>query len=321
MRKICIVGGAGFVGKHLTARLANQGCQVNVLTRQREKHRDLLVLPSVKVISTNVFDQAELNKQLVGADAVVNLVGILNEVGNDGSGFRKAHVEITKNLLTACKTNKVEKFLYLSALNADAKRGSSNYLRTKGEAEDLILATKGVSSTIFRPSVIFGNDDSFFNRFANILQIAPVFPVPCPNTKFAPVWVNDVVDALVKVLDNKNGEHHGQRYNLCGPKVYSLLELVNYTARELLSIKRWIIPLSESHSFLQAKVFEHIPGKPYSLDNYLSSQTDSICPKEGNDFAKLGIIPTTIEAVMPRYFKNPDYRAAYSRFRHQAGGY
>ncbi|OUD14476.1 complex I NDUFA9 subunit family protein [Thioflexithrix psekupsensis] len=313
MHTIAILGGTGFVGQHLASRLVKQGWQVRVLTRRREDHRELLVLPEAEVVTANVYDQAALNAALAGCDAVVNLVGILNESGFDGQGFRRAHVELTQKVITACQENKVTHLLHMSALNADAINGRSFYLKTKGEAQQLVHDS-GLNVTSFRPSVIFGGDDSFFNRFASLLLFTPYFfPLACAQAKFAPVWVDDVVTAMCKTLCQP--AHYGQSYGLCGPKVYSLGELVTYTA-QLLGVKRKVIALSDSLAQLQAKVFERVPSKPFSTDNYLSLQTDSVCTD--NDLMRLGIEPHSIEAIMPRYFSGVSPRAAYQKFRHTA---
>ena len=220
------------------------------------------------------------NMSCAAVDAVVNLIGILNERGDDGSGFREAHVELCRKLIAACRANDIRRLLHMSALNADARSGPSHYQRTKGEAEDLVHAAAGedLRVTSFRPSVIFGPDDDFFNRFAGLLRFAPlVFPLACPNARFAPVYVGDVVEAMALSLTDP--ATYGRRYDLCGPKVYTLAELVAYTA-QCLKLRRYVLPLNARLSLWQAQVLEHVPGKPLSLDNYRSLQIDSVCGGE-----------------------------------------
>jgi NADH dehydrogenase len=316
MRNLCLLGGAGFVGKALVNRFFKAGWQVRVLTRQREKHRELLVLPSLDLVATD-YSQEQLNQQLAGCDVVINLVGILNEPGNDGAGFRKAHVELLQKVITACQANQIKRLLHLSALNANAKQETSHYLRTKGEAEDLIHNVQDLQVTSFRPSVIFGEKDSFLNRFVQLLRVpSPIFMLPSAEAKLAPVWVNDVVEAVFQSVDNY--EHYGKRYNLCGPNVYTLQALVKYTA-DLIGVKRWIIPLGDKSSARIARLFELklIPGKPYSLDNYHSSKIDSVCG-DNNHLSQLGITPHAIETIMPKYFAGVTPRELYSTFRCQA---
>lgn len=314
MRKICLVGGTGFVGRHLANALVKQNWQIKILTRHREKHRDLFVLPTVDVIATDVYDQLKLNEELADQSVVVNLVGILNERGKDGQGFYQAHVELTKKILIACQVNNINRLLHMSALNADAENGTSHYLRTKGQGENLVHSQEGLNVTSFRPSVIFGEDDSFFNRFVELLKLSPIMPLACPDSKFAPIWVQDVVQAMMMTIDDP--QHYGQRYNLCGPKVYTLKELVKYTSN-LIGKRRYVMGLGDNLSRMQARVFEFFPGKPLSMDNYRSLQQDSIC--EQNDLIeKLGIVPYSIETVMSQRFTNQSPRSEYSNLRHQA---
>jgi NADH dehydrogenase len=245
IRRIAILGGTGFVGRSLCNRLSNEGYELKVLTRNREYHRDnLILLPGLDLVEADVHDPEQLKQHLVGCDAVINLIGILNEKGNSGKGFRRAHVELAEKLITACTENNIHRLLQMSALNADSAKGKSHYLKTKGEAENLLHAnTAGINVTSFRPSVIFGKDDSFFNRFASLLKTIPLFfPLACYASKFAPVYVLDVVEMMAKSLNDS--ESYDQRFQLCGPKIYTLEELVNFTA-ESIGVKRIVIPLND----------------------------------------------------------------------------
>jgi uncharacterized protein YbjT (DUF2867 family) len=196
----------------------------------------------------------------------------------------------------------VPRLLHMSALNADATRGSSAYLRSKGEGEEIALAatatTPAMTVTSFRPSVIFGRGDSFFNRFAQLLELAPgVLPLACPDARFAPVWVGDVAEAMLRSITDERAA--GRRYDLCGPRIFTLAELVEYTAQK--TGKRLLLAhLNDKASRLQAKLFGLLPGKPFTLDNYQSMQTPSICG-EHNGLLELGIHPTDIEAIVPMY--------------------
>ncbi|MGH8565419.1 MAG: complex I NDUFA9 subunit family protein [Gammaproteobacteria bacterium] len=313
IKAIAILGGTGFVGRHLTNRLTKERYPLKVLTRRRERHRDLLVIPTLDLVEADVHDPAVLQRELRGCGTVVNLIGILNERGDDGSGFREVHVELCRKLIAACRANDIPRLLHMSALNADARSGPSHYQRTKGEAEDLVHAAgEDLRVTSFRPSVIFGPDDDFFNRFAGLLRFAPlVFPLACPNARFAPVFVGDVVEAMALCLTAPPA--YGRRYDLCGPKSYTLAELVTYTAR-CLKLRRYVLPLNARLSLLQAQVLERVPGKPLSLDNYRSLQIDSVCGAE-NGLLCLGITPTAVESVVPGYLAERGQRGLYRKLR------
>jgi len=316
-RRVCILGGTGFVGRHLINRLVMQGHTIRVLTHRREQHRDLLVMPTVELLEADVHNETTLNKQFTDQDAVINLVGILNERHDNGKGFYHAHVELTKKVIKACRAHGINRLLHMSALNADPATGSSYYLRSKGEAEHRVHAATDLNVTSFRPSVIFGPEDSFINRFAGLLKMAPlVFPLACPGARFAPVYVGDVASAFAMSLGNP--DTYGQRYNLCGPHEYTLLQIVEYICQEL-GIKRKLIPLGRFSSAMQANLLEYAPGKPFSRDNYRSLKTDSVCP-EGDRVLRevFDIDPAALEAVVPQYLQHKTYRNRYQIFRRLA---
>jgi len=293
---IAILGGSGFVGHHLCATLARQGHELRVLTRRRDPHRDLLVLPTLALIECNVHDPEALSQAFQGCDVVINLVGILNEKGHDGSGFHRAHVELPQKVVDACRANNIHRLLHMSALGADAEHGPSFYQRTKGEGERLVHDS-GLTVTTFRPSVMFGEHDSFFNRFGSLLKWTPgLFPLACADARFAPVFVGDVVEAYSRAIDNP--ETYGKGYELCGPRIYTLRQLVEYTASAL-GLRRRVIPLPNGLSRLQANLLEYFPGKPFSRDNYLSMQRDNVC--SGDFPAEFGIMPRSLENEVPRY--------------------
>jgi len=311
--KICILGGTGFVGRRLTARLAAAGHDVRIITRRRERHRDLLVLPTVQLIDGDVYNPALLRRECHGQDAVVNLVGILNERGRDGRGFERAHVELPEKVIQACRSSGVRRLLHMSALHASSE-ASSYYLRSKAKGEALVLASESATLrvTVFRPSVIFGHDDSFTNRFVRLLRAVPwVFPLACADARFQPVYVEDVASAFAAaVADHRT---YGQSYSLCGPSVYSLRQIVEYLA-QLVGVRRRIIALGEALSRFQAEILEFMPGKPFSRDNYHSLQVDSVCDAGFPEV--FGITPSRLEDVAPRYLGIPR-SLRYSKYRSQ----
>ncbi len=313
IKKIAILGGTGFVGQSLCNRLSKDGYKLKVPTRNREYNRDnLILLPNLELIETDIHNSDDLKELLIDCDAVINLVGILNEKRNNGKGFRKVHVELVKNLISICKVHGIRRILQISALGADAKNGKSFYLKTKGEAEKLLHSNSvGIKTTILKPSVIFGKKDSFFNRFAKLLKICPFFfPLACYKTKFSPIYVLDVVEMIAKSINDPNS--YNKSYQLCGPKTYSLKNLISFTS-ETLDLKCVIIPLNNTLSYFQARVFDFLPNKPFSTDNYLSAQTDSIC--ECNDLFRYNIKPTAIEDIVPQYLAGYKYHSFYSMFR------
>jgi uncharacterized protein YbjT (DUF2867 family) len=296
--RIAVLGGTGFVGRSLCERLVMDGHEVRILTRQRERHRDLLVLPTAQVIEADVYSPAVLKREFQGLDAVVNLVGILNESGRDGKGFERAHAELPAKVVQACRQSGVARLLHMSALHASPD-GPSHYLRSKGRGEQIVHAAESdaLHVTSFRPSVIFGSRDSFTNRFAGLLRQVPfVFPLACPGARMQPVHVEDVVQAFVLALDRH--ATFGKRYNLCGPKVYSLREIVAYLARQL-GLERRILPLNNMLSRLQAAVLQFAPGKPFTPDNYRSLQVASVC--EAAFPAIFGITPGRFDEIVPTY--------------------
>ncbi|MEJ2141246.1 MAG: complex I NDUFA9 subunit family protein [Gammaproteobacteria bacterium] len=316
-KNICVLGGTGFVGYHVISQLAKAGYRVRVLARHRERNRKLLVLPTVEVISADIHDTAQLQQYFTNQHVVINLVGILNEARDNGRGFHQAHVELAQKVIDACHAKGIKRLLHMSALNADAANGPSYYLRSKGEAEDLAHSAANINVTSFRPSVIFGPADSFFNRFACLLFRIPLFfPLACANARFAPVFVEDVAQAIVKSVNDHRT--YGQHYDLCGPKNYTLQQLVKYTAKNI-DVHRTIIPLGKFMSLLQANIFQYFPGKPFSRDNYRSMQVDSICKDNGETLTNVfKITPTSIEAEVPRYLRDNSCRRRYDEFRQHA---
>jgi len=313
--RICVLGGTGFVGTEIVERLAADQHRVLVPTRNVENGRHLKVLPTVTLVAADVHDPAALERLFEGQDTVVNLVGILNESGHSGHGFDAAHRELTRKVVAACRSAGVGRLLQMSAVKA-SPAGPSHYLRTKGEAEEIIERDSGdaLAWTIFQPSVIFGPEDGFVNRFAGLLKFLPVLPLAMPDSRFAPVSVDDVAEAFVLSLDDAATE--SARFELCGPRTYTLRELVELICATL-EIRRLIIGLPEWASRLQARIFEYVPGKPLSWDNYLSLTVPSVCDSDG--FEHFGIRPRSLETAMPLYIGKTGRNARYSRYRREAG--
>ena len=301
--QVCVLGGTGFIGQEIVARLGGAGHDVKVLTRNPAHHRDLKVLPSVRFVRADVHDEARLADEFEGCDVVINLVGILNETGlgrGNGEQFRHVHTELPQKCVRACRVAGVRRYLHMSGLKADSQRGPSHYLKSKGLAEDYIrehCAAGDPEYVIFQPSVVFGPGDAFINNFAGILKITPgVLPLACADAKFAPVYVGDVADAFVACLERRDVA--GRTFQLCGPDVMSLGDIVRMTAG-VLKLKRFVLPLPRSVSRVQAAVMDYVPGKPFSTDNFLSATLDSTCDCDG--LAELGFTRTSMRSVVPRY--------------------
>ncbi len=312
-QNIFIVGGTGFIGAHLTNRLSALGHRVSVLTRRPERHRHYRIGSQVRLLQANPYDTESLREHLIDADCVINLAGILNEEGK--STFSRTHVELPRTVVKTMRELGISRLLHMSALNADVNETHSRYLKTKGEGENLVHQSPGIEVTSFRPSVVFGRGDSFFNRFATLLKLSPppVFPLACAKARFAPVYVGDVVAAFVYALDNPSTA--GQRMELCGPKEYSLGQLVQYTA-DLVKIKTRVVGLPDFAARLQAYLLGLMPGKPFTIDNYHSLQRPSVCSESA--FPRLGITPRSVESIVPGYLGKASSRARYYDYRSQA---
>lgn len=294
---ICILGGTGFLGTRLAARLLKDSHRVTVLSRDRELHKHLLVLPGLALENCDVYDEAQLAERLRGKDVVVNLIGILNERWFGGAGFRRAHTELTRTLLLAARSANVGRLLQVSALGA-AVNAPSHYLRSKGEAEKLIREHGGTLDwTILQPSVMFGPGDTFLNRFARLLASAPgVLPLARPNARFQPVFVDDVVEAILRTL--RGGASSRQTYQLGGPQIYTLREVVRLVAK-ITGQRRWIAGLPNVAGRLEAAFFDFVPGRPFSSDNYRSLKIDSVCTEDG--FERLKLKPHSMAASARQY--------------------
>jgi len=312
IKEICVLGGSGFVGSAIVHRLSAAGYNVKVLTRRREASKHLILLPYVQVIECDVMNDNALAQQVAGSDAVINLIGILHE--DKKITFKAMHTDLPIRLLGICERLGVCRFLHMSALQASIDAPSA-YLRSKGAAEATLLAHQGETKvTVFNPSVIFGRGDGFINLFANIAKLMPVIALAKPDAKFQPIWVEDVAQAFVSSLENI--DTYGKQYDLGGPRIYTLKELVQLVVF-LLGKKRKIVGLNDKLSYLQAYALEKLPIKLMTRDNIYSMEVDSVV---NGEFPKVfGFQPTALEAIVPDYLANDNPRNAYNKFRGLAG--
>lgn len=313
IKNVCVLGGSGFVGSSLVERLDEAGYQVKVLTRRRDRAKHLFLLPKVQVVECDVMDDVALAREISGSDAIINLIGILHE--SSKFSFDAIHHQLPSRLVHICRKHNVRRLLHMSALQA-AKDAPSAYLRSKGEGEAVVMAAQSerFNISMFRPSVIFGRADSFINLFASLVKLLPVVFLAKPDTRFQPVFVEDVAQAFVASLENI--DTYGQSYDLCGPQTYSLRELVQFVA-DALRLKRRIIGLNDGLSYLQAHMMELLPIKLMTRDNIKSMEIDSVC---ACPFPPIfGLQPTAMEVVVPDYLRGDTPRNAYKRFRSMAG--
>jgi NADH dehydrogenase len=311
LRKICVLGGSGFVGSSIVAKLDQDGYAVTVLTRRRESAKHLFLLPNVTVVECNVMDDQALKAALSGADAVVNLIGILHQIGR--ASFDAMHHQLPSRLAKICEATGIKRLIQMSSLQAD-RNASSEYLRSKAAGEAALLAfAQKLNITIFRPSIIFGRGDSFINLFATLIKFLPVVLLAKPNAKFQPVWVEDVASCFVASIQNT--QTYGQVYELAGPKVYSFRELVQQVMTTL-KVKRPIIGLCDKLSYAQAFMMELLPVKLMSRDNVRSMEVDSV---SSQPFPPIfGVVPASLEAVIPEYLVDSTLRGKYDSFRSAA---
>ena len=315
---VALFGGSGFVGTHLANQLVRAGYGLRVFTRDREHARGLWLLPATDVIVLDVADEERVATAMAGCVAAVNLIGRLNERRDNGADFRRAHVDTVQHLIKACKNARVPHLVHMSALKADIA-APSHYLRSKGEAEKLLLAENNsrLRTTVLRPSVIFGPDDALLNRFASLLRLAPgVMPLTSAEARLQPVYVGDVVAALVKVIAGRAADLN-TRYELVGPEVMTLRQIVAYVAA-LTSRPTMIIPLGGLVATLFARVMEFVPGKPLTRDNLRSLSVDSVCTGD-NGLLALGIRPTPLDEIAPAFLGGRTQRAHRNGWRREAG--
>jgi len=312
IQTVCIIGGAGFVGRSIADQACAAGHRVRVVTRSRPRARELTVLPTLEVVVADVNGDAGLERALDGMDAVINLSGVLYP--RRGSSFQQVHAELPRRIAYAAMKAGVRRMLHMSSLGAGGN-APSEYLRSKGDGEVAVRSGPSeVERTVFRPSVIFGEHDDFLNMFATMARISPVVPLARAQTRFQPIWVEDVARCFVTSLEDPRT--FGQAYDLCGPRVYTLEGLMRFVI-DTLGIKRKIAALPDSIAQVQAFTLEHLPGRLMTRDNLRSMTVDSVC--SGPFPSVFGFTPSAMEAVVPQYLGQQSGRSRYDQYRHNAG--
>lgn len=294
---ITILGGSGFVGRHVVQRLARRGDLLKIGCRDINHAMHLLPMGNpgqIRLIPTNVRDEASARQAIKGSDCVINLVGILFE--KNKQTFQSVHVEAAQRIARICKEEGVQNLVHLSALGA-AKESSSNYAKTKAEAEEAIIS-KFPDAVIFRPGLIYGAEDRFFNRFAKLATMMPFLPlINGGKTKFQPVFVGDVAKAVVEAVIK---DVRSQIFELGGPSAYSFKELMQ-VMMEVIDRRRLLIPVPSTVAYGIGLVAQVLPEPFITIDQLRLLTSDSILTGAKPGLSTLGIEPKAIEAILPTY--------------------
>ena len=304
IERVLVLGGSGFIGRHVVAELVRRGLKVTVPSRRRERAKHLILLPTAEVVEADIGRKGVLDRLVRGHDAVINLVGILH------GDFVQAHVELALAAVSACRAAGVKRLVHMSALGA-AHDSPSEYQRTKARGEQAVIDAGDLTVTVFRPSVVFGPEDRFLNRFALFARLTPVFAVPCPQARLQPVYVQDVARAFALSLGDPASYNRG--YELGGPRQYELKQLVELVC-ELTGRPRVVIGLPDWASYVQAFALEHLPGKLMTRDNYRSMGAPNVTSAP----FPFGIVPQPLEAVAPAWLAPAGPRERYPQLRWRA---
>ena len=315
MKRILLLGGTGFVGRHVCAKLAQLSgdalCRVTVPTRRAANAQAIQSLPMVDVVQADVHDEGALARLVAGHDAVVNLVAILH---GSQAAFEHAHVALVSKLARACNAAGVQRVVHVSALGA-APDAPSLYLRSKAAGE-AVWSASGLGVTTLRPSVIFGADDQFLNLFAKLQAVFPVMPLAGATARFQPVWVEDIAQAIVQCLHSQRSvfdSNPAPIYAGTGPETFTLRQLVELAGR-LSGHPRPVLPLGSLLGNLQALAMELAPGPTLmSRDNLRSMQVDNVADGSLPGLQALGITPAALSAIAPGYLSTRNTMDGYRK--------
>ena len=294
-----VFGGSGFIGRYIVKRLTHKGFVVRVAVRDPE--RALFLKPmgavgQVVPLYASLTNEPTVHRAVDGADLVVNTVGILAE--NRAGDFHRIHAEGVGRIARLAAAAGVARVVHISAIGADPD-AASRYAATKGIGEAL-LREAFPTATILRPSLVFGPEDALFNRFAGMARLMPIMPVICGDTRFQPVYVGDVADAVMAALAQADAA--GTVYELGGPRVLTFRELLAYILKET-GRKRRLVDVPMGLARVQARIMELVPGKPLTRDQLLMLQQDNVVAADMPGLQELGIVPTPVELVVPTYLR------------------
>lgn len=294
---ILVIGGTGFVGRHLCEKLVQRQWHIDLPSRNEARARHLWPLPTLTVLRDDVHDDATLARLVQGQTAVVNLVGVLH---GSKAEVEAAHVGLPRRIAQACAAAGVKRLIHISALGA-APDAPSLYQRSKAAGEQALQGDARLKPTILRPSTVFGPEDRFINLFAGLQQKFPVLPLARGGTKLQPVWVEDLAAAIVACI--ANDATAGRTYEIAGPQVFTLAELVRLSAKlSGQGDSKPVLPLPDALGALQALLMELAPGQPLmSRDNLAALKVDNLPSGRLPGLADLGIVPESLLAVAPSY--------------------
>jgi len=310
-KRICIIGGSGFIGRAITRAARAKGHGVTIGCRHPQKARDMQV-EGARLIKVDVTTGRGLDEAVANTDCVINLVGLLFERGSQS--FDAAHVDGTKNILKACKKAEVKQYLHMSALGASSS-SPSKYARTKAAAETAVKRSK-LNYTIIRPSIVFGAGDSFFNKFKQMAALAPALPVIEGGTRFQPVWVEDVARVFVKCIGHRNVK--SKAFELGGPEVFTFQELLEMMLQTL-GWSRLLLPVPRPIAKLMATFMQLLPTPPLTPDQLTLLQSDNVVKKSGlpSTFGK----PAALAEILPTYISGHQVLKLQDRLDHSRRHY
>jgi len=294
-KHICIIGGSGFVGHAITHIARREGHFVTVACRHPERARSIMT-DGVRLSRVDITDGRGIEEAIAGSDCVINLVGLLFEKGR--YTFEATHVQGTEHLLATCQDLGIKQYIHMGALGADSQSESA-YARTKAAAEERVR-NSSLKWTVFRPSVIYGERDVFFNRFKKMSRLLPIIPVISGSTRLQPVWVDDVARAFIRCLANRHA--YGKTFELAGPDIYSLHDLLALLMK-MLHRNRLLIPVPARIAAWMAWLMQWLPSPPLTPDQLILLQTDNVVT--GRPFPKMFGEPSRLEDVLPTYINGP----------------
>jgi NADH dehydrogenase len=300
MTTVCVFGGTGFLGRRLVRRLAAEGAALRIAVRSPDRARSVLGaadLGRAKVLRADVRDQASVSPAVAGADAVVNAVSAYVE--KRGVTFASVHEQGAKTLAQEAAAAGVARLVLVSGIGADAQSGSP-YIRARGRGE-LVVRQAFPGATIVRPSAMFGPGDALFGTLADIVRILPVVPlIGGGRTRLQPVYVEDVAEAIVRLLADP--ETAGRTYELAGPGMYTLRELVSFALR-ILDKRRLLVPVPFTVAEIQARLFEFLPRPPLTTGQVDLLRLDNLATGDLPGFRELDIRPKALEEIVPTYLR------------------